>query len=145
MLKASFELPVNAAARTIWKLYGSFELRKTWETDLEAYALDGPFAAGVKGRMVLTGMPPIAFTLTRVEPDRFFCDEMVLGGLGALAFGHEISELADNCRSVRHTISFTPAGGVVLKEHHEFFKHVSGDLADVLWRLKTVAEQREQC
>ena len=141
MLTTSLELPVTAEPEAIWAHYHDFDLRKTWETDLEAYALDGDFRAGVTGTMRLTGLPPIHFTLTRVEPQNLFWDEVVLPGMGVLQFGHEIS-VRHGQRYVRHTIVFLPEAGEVGEREMAFFKQVSGDLADVLWRLKIQTEQR---
>lgn len=139
MLEMSLELPVNATPENIWKVYSEFSLRKQWEIDLESYELDGPFAAGVSGTMQLTGMPPIKFVFTEVQPHRSFWDSVDLEDMGQLKFGHEISE-RDGQRFVKHSISFLPKSCEVTSEHYAFFQKVTGDLTDVLWRLKVLAE-----
>ncbi|WP_374289862.1 SRPBCC family protein [Desulfovibrio desulfuricans] len=139
MIKMSLELPVNATPQNIWRVYREFSLRKQWETDLEALELDGPFTAGVGGTFLLTGMPPIRFVLTEVQPHRCFRDVVDLAGVGQLEFGHEIFEGDGQC-FVRHSISFLLKSDEITGERYAFFQKVTKDLTDVLWRLKIVAE-----
>lgn len=140
MLQISFELPVNAEPELIWKYYAEFELRQQWEEDLEEYTLHGPFETGTQGSMRLTGMPPIQFTFTSVTTNEVFWDHVELQGLGILRFGHELF-MRNNQRYVKHTTVFEPASGTVTEKDFQFFKQVSGDLSDVLWRLKNLVEQ----
>ncbi len=139
MLKMSLELPVNAAPENIWRVYSEFSLRKQWETDLESYELDGPFAEGVGGTMQLTGMPPIRFVFTEVHTHKSFWDSVDLEGMGQLKFGHEISG-RDGQHFVKHSILFLPKHREITSEIYAFFQKVTGDLTDVLWRLKILAE-----
>ncbi len=139
MLKMSLELPVNATPENIWRVYSEFSLRRQWETDLESYELDGPFAVGVGGTMQLEGMPPIRFVFTEVQTNKSFRDAVDLGGMGRLEFGHEISE-RDGRRFVEHSISLLPKYCEITNENYAFFQKVTGDMTDVLWRLKILAE-----
>ena len=138
MLTLSCALPVVVSPEVVWPYYEKFDLRKQWETDLEKYVLDGPFATGTTGSMVLTGMPPITFTLTSVMENREFWDEVVLPGMGTLRFGHEFLTVQGR-NMLRHSIEFAPASGEVDAKSLSFFKQVSHDLPDVLWRLVNAA------
>lgn len=139
MVEMSLTLPVDATPGNIWRLYSEFPLRKQWETDLEFYELDGPFATGGEGTIQLTGMPPIRFVFTDVQPNRCFSDVVDLKGMGKLEFGHEIFERDGQC-FVRHSIAFSSEHGKITDKNYAFFQKVTGDVSDVLWRLKIVAE-----
>ena len=139
MIEMSLALPVDATPENIWRLYSEFSLRKQWENDLELYELDGLFATGGEGTLQLRGMPPIRFVFTAVQPHRYFSDVVDLKGMGKLEFGHEIFERDGQC-FVRHSISFSLEHGKIADKSYAFFQKVTGDLTDVLWRLKIVAE-----
>ena len=112
MIEMSLTLPVDASPENIWRLYSEFSLRKQWETDLEVYELDGPFATGSEGTIQLTGMPPVRFVFTAVQPHRYFSDAVDLKGMGKLEFGHEIIESDGQC-FVRHSIALSLENGKI--------------------------------
>ena len=140
MLKMSFALPINVAPELLWKHYQEFDLRKIWEEDLEEYVLHGPFATGTQGTIRLKGMPSIQFTLTSVTPNQEFWDHVELEGMGVLRFGHELFKQNETWY-IKHTIVFEPVSGKVEIKDLAFFKKVSGDLPDTLWRLKYQVEK----
>lgn len=140
MLTSCFELPVQAHPEKIWAYYEDFALRKSWEHGLESYELHGPFATGTQGSMALAGMPPIHFTLTKVETYREYWDTVSITGLGELLFGHEVFTL-NKTQYIRHTITLTPEGDAVTDTHFNFFRQVTNDLSDMLWSLKTQVER----
>jgi hypothetical protein len=73
-----------------------------WDGSLREVSLDGEFAVGSRGKMVIEGQPPIDFVLTAVEPGVAFTDETTVPG-ALLRFHHRIEELDGRVR-VTHKV-----------------------------------------
>lgn len=75
----AIEADVSAAA--VWALYDDVSTWPAWDAQAEWVTRRGPFATGSRGEMKFQGMDPLAYTLTRVEPEREFVDETPVGDL----------------------------------------------------------------
>src|SRR5216117_3176265 len=84
-----YEHPTTAAAEAVWALWSDVAQWPAWDDDLDAVSLDGDFSAGTSGTLKPKGMDPLAFTITRAEPDRGYSDETPLPG-AVLRFEHEL-------------------------------------------------------
>lgn len=138
MLRIMFETDVQAPLPVIWRHYVDENLRKKWETDLESVSYAGPVATGTRGIMKLSGMPPIPFVLSRIEENREFADEVDIPDMGTLEFRHEMFAV-NGVNHVRQTVTLTPLSGSAGEKEYRFFQEVTGDMAETVFRLKTVA------
>ena len=73
------EADVSAAA--VWALYDDVSTWPAWDVQAEWVTRESPFVTGSRGEMKFQGMDPLAYTLTRVEPEREFVDETPVGDL----------------------------------------------------------------
>lgn len=137
MIRIVFETDVRAPLSAIWQHYVDQDLRKQWETDLESISYDGPVATGTRGIMKLSGMPPIPFLLSRIEEGREFTDMVDIPDMGTLEFKHEMFAV-DGVNHVRQTVTFTSLSGETGGKEHDFFREVTKDIAETVFRLKSV-------
>ena len=137
MIRIVFETDVGAPLSAIWQHYVDQDLRKQWETDLESISYDGPVATGTRGIMKLSGMPPIPFLLSRIEEGREFTDMVDIPDMGPLEFKHELCAV-DGGNHVRQTVTFTSVSGETGGKEHDFFREVTKDIAETVFRLKSV-------
>ena len=137
MIRIMFETDIQAPLSTVWQHYVNEGLRKKWETDLESLVFDGPVATGARGTMKLSGMPSIPFLLSRIEENREFTDEVDIPDMGKLVFKHEMFAAGDT-NHVRQTVTFIPLSGHAGEKEHRFFQEVTKDIAETVYRLKTV-------
>jgi hypothetical protein len=85
------EADVSPAA--VWALYDDVATWPAWDAQAEWVTREGPFATGSQGEMKFKGMDPLAYTLTRVEPEREFVDETPVGDL-TVRVSHLLEPLA---------------------------------------------------
>jgi Polyketide cyclase / dehydrase and lipid transport len=131
----TFEHTVQTTASpdAIWALYADVNAWLRWDHGLDAVALDGPFEAGVSGRITPKGMGELPFVLTRVEPGRGFDDETPAMG-HVLRFIHRIEPLASGGARVTHRVEIDgPAAD-------EMGPNVTGDTPEAVAALVALAE-----
>jgi Polyketide cyclase / dehydrase and lipid transport len=92
----------SAAPAAVWALWADVSRWTEWDTSLVSVTLDGPFAAGGKGTMVIEGQPPISYELTEVIEGRGFTDVTEIPG-AVLRFHHEV-EAHDGRTRVTHRV-----------------------------------------
>ncbi len=137
MLRMLCETDVQASLPVIWQHYVTESLRKKWETDLESLSFDGAVATGTSGTLKLSGKPPIRFVLSRIEENREFTDVVDIPGMGKLEFKHEM--FAENgTNHIRQTVTLSPLSGKSGEKEQGFFQQVTGDMAETVFRLKSV-------
>jgi hypothetical protein len=77
----SHVIEADVSAASIWALYDDVNTWPAWDAQAEWVTREGPFATGSRGEVKFKGMDPLAYTLTRVEPEREFVDETPVGDL----------------------------------------------------------------
>ncbi|GLZ34510.1 hypothetical protein Lesp02_66970 [Lentzea sp. NBRC 105346] len=125
----SVEAPVSAAA--VWALYSDISQWTSWDQGLSEVTLDGPFEAGVSGKMTIPGQPAIDFTLTSVDPGREFTDETLFNG-AVLRFRHVIEPVPGGVR-VTHRVEITGPGA------REMGPMVTSDVPEAMEALVALA------
>jgi hypothetical protein len=135
MTNYEFEHSVETTASTqaVWDLWHDVSRWTAWDTSLESVELEGPFAVGSSGTMVIPGQPPIAFTLTDVRQGEGFTDETTIPG-ALLRFDHAVAPLADGRALVTHRVEIEgPAA-------QELGPMVTEDVPDAMAALVKLAE-----
>lgn len=126
----------TASAEAVWALYADVNAWLRWDRGLDAIELDGPFEAGVAGRITPTGMDTMPFVLTRVEPGRGFDDETPAMG-HVLRFIHVIEPTTSGGARVTHRVEIEgPAA-------EEMGPMVTGDTPEAVAALVALAEAAE--
>ena len=90
----------------LWELYSDVGLWPNWDMGVQGVRLDGEFAAGAHGNMLIDGMPPLAFTLTEVKPGSLFVVSSTLDDFTVI-FGHYIVDAGNGSYTLRHTVTVT--------------------------------------
>jgi hypothetical protein len=98
MWTRAFAVETTAPAAAIFALYRDVATWPAWDAGLERMLLDGPFASGTTGSMLLLDQDPLATRLLSVEDGRGFEDETRIPG-------------TDLVVRVRHTLDPLPHGG----------------------------------
>lgn len=123
----------TASTQAVWELWRDVSRWTAWDTSLESVELDGPFATGSSGTMVIPGQPPIAFTLTDVRPGAGFTDETSIPG-ALLRFRHVVEPLGGGQARVTHRVEIEgPAA-------QELGPMVTEDVPDAVAGLVKLAE-----
>ncbi len=137
IMEFSYKMEVDATKEDIWGYYADIQKWYTWEEDLEDISLNGAFEKGTMGVMKLAGMPPIDYTLVKVERNRSFCDKAATP-MGDVYFDHEILEENDGLY-IKHTVRLEceKAGA----EQMGFLKQVFSDVPDAVAILKREVEK----
>ena len=71
----------SATAHDVWRLWSDPGSWHCWDPSVESVALEGPFAEGAIGTMVLTGGIEVPVTLELVEPGARYLDRLEMGDL----------------------------------------------------------------
>lgn len=120
----------TAAADAIWPLWAETARWPEWDVAVRSVTLDGEFAAGTSGTMVMDGLPPIPFTLVEVTPGRSFTDETRLDD-ALLRFEHVLEEVEGGTR-----ITYR----VRIDGPEELGPQVTSDTPDAMRALARLAE-----
>ncbi len=120
----------TAPADAVWPLWAETHRWPEWDVAVRSVTLDGGFAVGSSGTMVIDELPPIPFTLVEVTPGRSFTDETRLGD-ALLRFEHVLEEIDGGTRiTYRVTIDGPP----------ELGPQVTSDTPDAMRALARLAE-----
>ena len=87
-LSESIEMQVSPVE--LFAIYADVDAWPRWDADLQAAALDGPFAVGTRGWIKPLRGPRMKTRITALIPDRAFSAESSLPGC-RLTFTHEIT------------------------------------------------------
>jgi hypothetical protein len=94
----------TASPADVWALWGDVGSWHAWDPAVQQVALEGHFAEGAAGTMVLTGGIEVPFMLEIVEPGARFLDRLTMGDL-VIRIDHEVRAVGDGAEvTVRTTI-----------------------------------------
>ena len=107
----SHTVRVGAPPEAVWALWTDVAGWPRWDTELDSASLDGPFAAGARGRLVPKRGPSARFTVTELDPGRSYTFETALP-MARLRVRRFWTEAAGG-PEITHAVSFHgPLGGV---------------------------------
>ena len=129
-------LAVDASPEEIWPYFVDFEKRRLWETDLEKLTYHDAVAEGVTGKMKLTGMPAMDFTVARSIPGESFWDRTDIPG-GSLLFKHDLAQI-DGATHLTQAVQLEKPGFTT--DDVDFLTGVFSDTPGAAWRLKELVE-----
>ena len=98
----------SAAASAVWALWSDIGSWHAWDPSVESVALEGHFAEGAAGTMVLTGGIEVPVTLELVEPGARYLDRLDMGEL-RIHIDHVVKD-TDGGAEVTVTTVVTGAG-----------------------------------
>ncbi len=102
----------QATPDRIWALWSDVGSWHAWDPAVEQVALEGHFAEGAAGTMVLAGGIEAPFVLEIVEPGRRYLDRLTLGEL-VIRIDHDVRPVDGGAEvTVRTTIEGPGADGV---------------------------------
>jgi hypothetical protein len=94
----------TASPADVWALWRDVGSWHAWDPAVQEVALEGHFAEGAAGSMVLTGGVDVPFVLEIVEPGARFLDRLTMGDL-VIRIDHEVRAAGDGAEvTVRTTI-----------------------------------------
>ncbi len=126
-------METTASPAQIWKLFSDVPGWKNWNDGIEYLEMRGPFASGTTFSMQPPGEEAFISTLTDVKENEGFTDETVIDGTRVVVY-HRIVPLDSGRTKVIYSTEITgPAEA-------EFGPMVTADFADVLRKLKNLAE-----
>jgi hypothetical protein len=101
----------RAGAQAIFALFKDVGTWSAWNAGVEQVDLDGPFAAGTTGTMVVPGQEPFAFRLTWVEEGQGFEDETEIPEAGVVVrVGHHLETLNAGLTRVTYSVKIDGPG-----------------------------------
>jgi hypothetical protein len=105
MWSVEHSLDTSASPETIFDLYRDVDGWPRWDAGLERMELDGPFAVGTTGTMVVAGQPPLRMRLAWVEAGRGFEDETPIPDAGVVVHvRHALQPLEHGGTRITHTL-----------------------------------------
>lgn len=137
-MEFSFMTKIHATKEQVWDYYTDIQKWYHWEEDLVAITLNDGFKTGSVGSMQLKGMPPMDYLLTSVIEYEEFWDKTDTP-MGAIYFGHEITEMEMGIVSVKHTVRLD--NEEITTQNVDFLKQVFSDVPDSILLLKKQVEQ----
>lgn len=105
----------SASAEAIFARYADVATWPEWDAGLERMTLDGPFATGTTGTMVVRGQDPLLMRLVAVAPGRGFEDETSVAGAGVVVrVRHQLDPLDRGGTLITHVVTIDgPAADTV--------------------------------
>ncbi|GAW50723.1 MULTISPECIES: SRPBCC family protein [unclassified Nocardioides] len=95
----------SASPADVWALWRDVGSWHAWDPAVQEVALEGHFAEGAAGSMVLTSGTEVPFMLEIVEPGARFLDRLTMGDL-VIRIDHEVRAAGDGAEvTVRTTIT----------------------------------------
>jgi hypothetical protein len=115
MWSYAHSLETSASAKAVFALYADVATWPAWDAGLERVELNGPFAAGTSGTIVVVGQVPLRMRLVSVEAGRGFEDETPVPGAGVVVHvRHCLEPLAQGGTRITHLVSIDgPAADTV--------------------------------
>lgn len=113
MCEYEHSIEAAVAAEAVWRVWVDVERWGDWNADIEAIAIDGPFAVGSEIAMTPRGSDTVRLRLDAVEEERRFVDVADLGGV-SVRTEHRIDPLgAGRLRLTYRTEIDGPAAAAV--------------------------------
>ena len=97
----------SATAHDVWALWSDPGSWHCWDPSVESVALEGHFAEGATGMMVLTGGIEVPVTLELVEPGARYLDRLEMGGL-RIHIDHVVKDCDERGRGDREHLRDRP-------------------------------------
>ncbi len=139
MFNYSHSVETAASPDTIWQFYCNTESWPEWDSSVQSVSLDGPFAVGTTGTMVIEGQPPLPMHLTEVTPDRSFTDVTDLPEMGlVVTFIHLLEPLPGGGTRVTHRMELSGPAAETLGP--EVGPMIVADVPDAMRSLVAKAE-----
>jgi hypothetical protein len=80
MWSCEHAVEAEASAAAVWAAWADVERWGEWNADIEAIAIDGPFAVGARIEMTPRGAEPVALRVAEARPGECFVDVAEVGG-----------------------------------------------------------------
>ncbi|HEX8051388.1 MAG TPA: SRPBCC family protein [Thermoleophilaceae bacterium] len=129
----------SASPQRIWELWSDVSTWPLWDEGLERVTLDGPFAAGTKGRLKPAGGPAVGLELTDVRPGAGFSDVTRLP-LARMRFEHSAVRDGERTR-VTHRVTITGPGTPLFSRL--IGRGIANDLPQTIGTLARMAAERD--
>jgi acetylornithine deacetylase/succinyl-diaminopimelate desuccinylase-like protein len=126
----------SATPADVYALWSDPSTWSSWDTSVESASIDGPFAPGTTGSMVVDGPMEVTFTLLEVTPGTGYLDETVIPDAATIRFAHRAEPSADGRTTVTVRVS---ANGPAAAEMGPM---ITSDTPDALAALVRAAEAR---
>ncbi|MCW2882262.1 MAG: polyketide cyclase/dehydrase and lipid transport [Sphaerisporangium sp.] len=127
----------TATPSQVWRRYADPTTWPEWDHETESVILEGPFAAGTRGRLKPIGAPAVRFELSTVLPQRQFTDVSRLP-LALMTFAHHLEPLPGGGSRFTHRISIT--GPLTFMFARLIGRKVAVGLPEAMRRLARLAE-----
>ena len=96
----------TASREDVWAIYSDVPGWHDWDPAVRRISLEGPFAAGTRGKVRPSLGPTVSFELTDVRPLHGF-EYQVRLPLAVLHFGHALTDAADGGLAISHPTRVT--------------------------------------
>src|SRR3954451_23219430 len=123
----------TATPADVWALWSDIGSWHCWDPPVQQVSLEGHFAEGAAGTMVLSGGVEAPFTLQIVEPRKRYLDRLTMGDL-VINIDHEVAA-TDHGATVTVTTTLHGPGA------DDFGPRVTQDVERTLEALVEMAEQ----
>ena len=105
MYSYEYSIETKASVQAIWRLYSDVTTWPSWDSGILTVELDGPFADGATGKIVLREQDTFSFRILSAVPNKGFSDETEIPGLGAvIRFIHTLGETPSGSTKVTHRV-----------------------------------------
>lgn len=111
MWEFEHSVETGAAPEAVWRIWADVPGWHTWNPDIEAVRIDGPFAEGSVIEMTPAGQDPVRLRVAEIDQHRLFVDEAEFGGV-VIRTTHRLDRLdSGRTRVVYRTQISGPAAG----------------------------------
>ncbi|MEV0284882.1 YciI family protein [Kribbella sp. NPDC050820] len=95
----------TAAPDAVWHQYDDVASWPEWKHGIERVELDGPFAAGTTGRLVVTDRPAMPYRIVSADPGQGYVSETELGAGIRLRIEHVLAALPGGGTRITHRVN----------------------------------------
>jgi hypothetical protein len=99
----------EVSAQSIWKAWCRVEEWGSWNSDIEAISIDGPFAEGTTFSMKPFGQDPVRMRLAEVAENEVFSDVTEIDGV-VIRTSHRITPAGDGSLTITYRMEITGPG-----------------------------------
>lgn len=124
----------TASQADVWAVWSDIGTWHEWDPSIESVALEGHFAEGAAGTMVLVGGIETPFVLEIVEPGARFLDRLTIGDL-VISIDHVVVATDGGAEVTVSTVVEGPGA-------EDIGPMVTGDTPKALGALVAMAEDR---
>jgi len=128
------DIETDAHPSAIWALFSDVAGWKTWNSGVEASALEGPFATGSWFAMTPTGAEPLRSRLLDVRENECFVDETRVDDL-VVVVHHRLTPSGNGRTRISYALSASGPGAA------EIGPMIAADFPDVLSALSARASE----